>query len=112
LSLRIMTSWSANGTHDGADKGGICNEAVIERRREVIPQVGGRAVPECRRQGFVDGLFEREDFGDAQSLLHFLGIESVEALGQDRRIGRPAKNRPESGGGRGCLSYNNTVMNP
>jgi hypothetical protein len=79
LNLRIVFSWFADGTH-GADKGGICNEAGIERRREVIPHVGGRAVPECRRQGFVDGLFEREDFGDAQSLLRFPEIESLEAL--------------------------------
>jgi hypothetical protein len=56
----------------------------------------------------VDGLFEHEDFGDAQSLLHFLGIESLQALdallqpldttplladGEDRRFGLGRRNR-------------------
>src|ERR1700693_3325831 len=45
-----------------------------------MPKVCGRAVPECRQQGFVDGLFKSEDFGDAKSLLHFLGIESLKAF--------------------------------
>jgi len=47
---------------------------VVERG---IPHVRGRAMPKCRRQRFVNGRFERKDFGDAKSLLHFLGIESL-----------------------------------
>jgi hypothetical protein len=50
---------------------------VIERRRAIIPQVCGRALSKCRGQGFIDGRFEGDDFGDAKSLLHFLGIKSL-----------------------------------
>ena len=50
---------------------------MVERRGAIVPHVCGRAVPKCRGQRFVDGRFEREDFGDAKSLLHLLGIESL-----------------------------------
>jgi hypothetical protein len=64
------------------------------------PQVGGRAVPECRRQGFVDGRLEGEDRRGA--LARFLRIENLKACDallqpldatpllsdcQDRRVG-------------------------
>jgi hypothetical protein len=109
LNLRFAPSWSVNGTHDRAGQRGSCNEgAAVERRGEVIPHVCGRAVPKCRRQGFVDGRFEREDFGDAHSPLHILGIKSLQALhallqpldttpllsdGQNRRFGLGRRNR-------------------
>src|ERR1700674_4451204 len=94
---------------DGAVKRGICDEgAGGECRGLIVPHVCGRAVPECRRQGFVDGRFERDEFGVAKSLLHFLGIESLKACdallqpldmtlllagGQDRRSGLGRRNR-------------------
>src|SRR5277367_879062 len=63
---------------EGAAKRGICNKgAGVECRGLIIPQVGRCAVPECRRQGFVDGRFEREDRRCA--LPRFLGIESLKA---------------------------------
>jgi hypothetical protein len=78
VSLRIVSCWSTNWTQGGAAKRGICDEgAWVELRGDVKPHVCGRAVPECRRQGFVDGRFERDDFGVAKSLPHFLGIESL-----------------------------------
>jgi hypothetical protein len=71
---RLLASWFA----DGAANRGICHKgAVIERRRAIVPHVCGRALSKCRGQGFVDGRFEGDDFGDAKSLLHFLGIESL-----------------------------------
>ena len=78
VNLRIVSSWSTNWTQDGAAKRGICNKgAGVECRGLIIPQVCGRAVPESRRQGFVDGRFEREDRRGA--LLRFLRIESLKA---------------------------------
>jgi hypothetical protein len=45
-----------------AAKRGICNKRVeVKCRGLIVPQVCGRAVPECRRQGFVDGRFELKD---------------------------------------------------
>src|SRR6516165_11760045 len=78
VSLRIVSSWSTNWTQDGAAKPGICNDGVgLEYRGLIIPQVCKRAVPECRRQGFVDRRFEREDRRGA--LLRLLRIESLKA---------------------------------
>src|SRR5258708_2931904 len=75
LSLRVASSWSANWTQDG-----ICNAgAGVECRGLIILQVCGRSVTERRRQGFVDGRFEGENFWVAKSLPHFLGIESLKA---------------------------------
>jgi hypothetical protein len=55
----------------------LCNEAGgVECRGLIEPHVCGRAVPERRRQGFIDGRFQCDDFGIAKSL--FLGIESLE----------------------------------
>src|SRR5271169_1619380 len=109
VNLRIVSSWSTNWTQNGAAKRGICNKgAGVECRGLIVPHVCGRAVPECRRQGFVDGRFEREDLGVAKSLPHFLGIESLKACdrllqpldttpllsdGQDRRFGLGRWNR-------------------
>src|ERR1700686_3929228 len=76
LSLRIVSCWSTNWTQDGGAKRDICQKrAEVECRGLIVPQVGGRAVPERRRQGFVDGRFEREDRRGA--LARFLGIESL-----------------------------------
>jgi len=36
-------------------------------------------MPECRRQGFIDGRFKCEDFGIPKSLPHLLGIGSLKA---------------------------------
>src|SRR5271169_629230 len=92
---------------DGAAKRGICKKgAGVECRGLIIPQAGRRAVPECRRQGFVDGRFEREDRRGA--LPRFLRIESLKAGdallqpldttpllsdGQDWRFGLGRRNR-------------------
>jgi hypothetical protein len=74
LSLRAASSWSANW------KRGICNEgAGVECRGLIILHIWGRSVTERRRRAFVDGRFERENFGVARSLSHFLGIESLKA---------------------------------
>jgi len=55
----------------------ICNErAGVECRGLIILHVCGRAVPERRRQGFVDGRFERENFG---------GCQIASALSGDRK---------------------------
>jgi hypothetical protein len=79
--LRLMASWSAEQAQDGAVNWGICNEgAIVECSGEIIAKVERCAVPECRRQGFVDADFEREDFGNAKSALHLPGIESVNAF--------------------------------
>jgi hypothetical protein len=109
VNLRIVSCWSTNWTQGGPAKRGVGDEgAWVELRSEVIPQVCGRAVPKCRRQGFVDGRFERNDFGVAKSLPYFLGIESLQACdallqpldpalllagGQDRRSGLGRRNR-------------------
>jgi hypothetical protein len=109
VSLRIVSCWSTNWTQGSAAKRGICDEgAGVEFRGEIIPHVCARAVPECRGQGFVDGRFERDDFGVAKSLAHFLIIESLKACdallqpldttpllagGQDRRSGLGRRNR-------------------
>jgi hypothetical protein len=74
LSLRVPSSWSANW------KRGTCSEGTgVECRGLIILRVCGRSVTERRRQAFVDGRFERENFGVAKSLSHFLGIESLKA---------------------------------
>jgi hypothetical protein len=79
--LRLIASWSTNQAQDAAVECGVCNEgAGVECSGEIIPKVERRAVPECRRQGFVDASFEREDFRNAKSLQHVLGIESVNAF--------------------------------
>jgi hypothetical protein len=76
VSFRIVSPCSTNWTQDAAAKRGICKKgAGVQCRGLIIPQVGRRAVPECRRQGFVDGRFERENRRGA--LPRFLGIESL-----------------------------------
>jgi hypothetical protein len=78
FGLRIVSSWSTNWAQDGAAKHGICKMGVgVECCGLIVPQVCRRAVPECRRQGFVDSRFEREDGRGA--LLRFLRIESLKA---------------------------------
>jgi hypothetical protein len=50
---------------------------MVEGRGAIVPHVCGRALSKSRGQAFIDSGFERKDFGDAKSLLHFLGIESL-----------------------------------
>ena len=80
LKLRRVSSWSANWTSDSTKRPIGSEGTGIKRGGEVIAKVSGRAISECRTQGFVDVGFERADFGDANSLLHFIGIESLKAL--------------------------------
>src|SRR6516162_8031541 len=78
VSLRVVSSCSTNWTRDGAAKRGIGNNGVgVECRGLIIPQICRRTVPECRRQGFVDCRFEREDRRGA--LLRLPRIESLKA---------------------------------
>jgi hypothetical protein len=77
-------------------------------------------VPKRRQQGFVHGRFERDDFGDAKSLLHILGIESLnvaDALlkpldpapllfdGKDRCFGLGTEGLGRRGDLSACCSY-------
>jgi hypothetical protein len=56
------TPRSTDWTQGGAAKRGICNKGVgVKCCRLIVPQVCGRAVPECRGQGFVDGRFKLND---------------------------------------------------
>jgi hypothetical protein len=93
--------WSTDWTQGRAAKRGLCNKGVeVKCRGLIVPQICGRAVPKCRRQGFVDGRFEFEDRRGA--LACFQRVESLEACdallqpldatpllsdGQDRRLG-------------------------
>src|SRR5215469_14580335 len=78
VSLSIVSSRSTNWTQDRGAKRGICNNGVgVECRGLIKPQVCRRAVPECRRQGFVDRRLERED--RRGPLLRLLRIESLQA---------------------------------
>jgi len=46
LNLQIVSSWSTNGTRDGAAKRGVCDEgAGVEYRGQIVPHVRGCAVP-------------------------------------------------------------------
>jgi hypothetical protein len=75
MSLRIASLWSTNGTQDGAPRG-LGNKGVeVECRGLIVPQVGRRAVPERRGQGFVDGRFELKDRRSA--LARFVRIISA-----------------------------------
>ena len=98
VSLRIASWWSTDWTQDGAAKRG--QGGRVKCRGLIVPQVCRRAVPKCRRQGFVDGRFKLNDCRGA--LARFQGVEclkSSDALlqpldatpllsdGQDRRFG-------------------------